>query len=93
MQQIAATLKDVTRSTDILGRFAPEQFILCLPDIEEQTAKSFFERIREALENTDLGEDANQSISVRSAISIYIATAAFDDLDEILDDMTRSFEL
>ncbi|MDM7861595.1 GGDEF domain-containing protein [Alteromonas sp. ASW11-36] len=93
LEQIANTLRDVTRGTDVVGRFAPEQFILCLPDIEEQTAKSFFERIREALENTDLGEDANQSISVRSAISIYIATSAFDDLDEILDDMTRSFDI
>ena len=93
LEQIAGTLRDVTRGTDVLGRFAPEQFILCLPDIEEQTAKSFFERIRKALEETDLGEDANPSISVRSAMSIYIATATFDDLDEILDDMTRSFEL
>ena len=93
MQQIAQTLKDITRDSDILGRFAPEQFILCLPDIEEETAKTFFERIRQALENTQLSEATEKSISVRSSMSIYIASERFDDITDVLDDMVRSLSL
>lgn len=93
LQQIAQTLTDITRDSDILGRFAPEQFILCLPDIEEETAKSFFERIRQALENTQLSEAAEKDISVRSSMSIYIASERFDDITDVLDDMVRSLSL
>lgn len=93
LQQIAKTLKDVTRTTDILGRFAPEQFILCLPNIEEETAKSFFERINFALENTSLGDETNEDISVRSSMSIYISSTKFGDLSDILDDMLRSLSI
>lgn len=93
LQQIAETLKDITRSSDILGRFAPEQFILCLPDIEEETAKKFFERIRQALEDTALSDDSNQHISVRSSMSIYISSGKFKGLDDVLDDMLRSISL
>lgn len=93
IQQIALTFKNITRETDILGRFAPEQFILCLPDIEEESAKAFFERILDALENTHLGEQHGQKISVRSSMSIYLANAALADIDEVLDDMMLSLSL
>ena len=53
LQQIAMTFKNITRESDILGRIAPEQFLLCLPDIEEETAKSFFQRIQFALQNIE----------------------------------------
>ncbi|MDC0603183.1 GGDEF domain-containing protein, partial [Aliiglaciecola sp.] len=93
LQQIAKTLSQITRQRDILGRFAPEQFIVCLIDIEEDSAKSFFERIRYALENTAIGEQQSRQVSVRSSMSIYIASDTFDDLDEILDDMQFSLGL
>ncbi|GAC14281.1 GGDEF domain-containing protein [Aliiglaciecola lipolytica] len=90
LQQISSTLSQVTRDRDILGRFAPEQFIVCLTDIEEDSAKSFFERMRFALENTILGKQQGQQVSIRSSMSIYIASGTFDDLDEVLDDMQLS---
>ena len=93
LQQIAHTLKDITRTTDILGRFAPEQFILCLPDIEEETAKKFFERIRQALEDTSLSGDTNRNISVRSSMSIFISGEKFGDINDVLDDMLRSLSI
>lgn len=93
LQQIAKTLSQVTRQRDILGRFAPEQFVVCLIDIEEDSAKSFFERIRYALENTTIGDQQAQPVSVRSSMSIYIANDTFVDLDEILDDMQLSLGL
>lgn len=93
LNQIASTLSQVTRDRDIVGRFAPEQFIVCLTDIEEDSAKSFFERMQFALENTILGDEENQNVSIRSSMSIYVSTGTFDDLDDILDDMQLSLNL
>jgi len=88
--EIAQIFKQVTRDSDILGRLAPEQFILCLTDIEEEIAKSFFDRVHQALENTALGMQKNQQIIVRSSMSIFISHERFDDLNDILDQMLLS---
>ena len=93
IRQIALTFKNITRDSDILGRFAPEQFILCLPDIEEESAKAFFERIRFALENTNLGNQEDSKINISSSMSIYLANGPLIDLDDVLDDMMLSFSL
>lgn len=93
LNQIASSLKQVTRERDILGRFAPEQFIVCLIDIEEDSAKSFFERIRYALENTMLSDREARKVSVRSSMSIYITNDTFDDMDDILEDMQMSLDI
>jgi diguanylate cyclase (GGDEF)-like protein len=93
IQKIAQTFKNITRGSDILGRFAPEQFILCLPDIEEESAKALFERIRLAIENTNLGEQKGIKTDVRSNMSIYLTNSTLDDLDEVLDDMMLSLSM
>jgi diguanylate cyclase (GGDEF)-like protein len=93
IRQIASTFKNSTRESDILGRFAPEQFIVCLPDIEEESAKAFFERIRFALVNTNLGKQNDTKISISSSMSIYLANGPLIDLDEVLDDMMLSLSL
>lgn len=90
LQQIAKTLTQVTRERDILGRFSPEQFIVCLTDIEEDSAKSFFERIRYALENTILGKQGSEKVSIRSSMSIYVTNETFDDLNDVINDMQMS---
>ncbi|WJG10953.1 GGDEF domain-containing protein [Aliiglaciecola sp. LCG003] len=90
LQQIAHAFSQVTRDRDILGRFAPEQFIVCLTDIEEDSAKSFFERMRYALENTMLGDHQGDKVSIQSSMSVYVTGHKFDDLDEVLDDMQLS---
>lgn len=93
IRKIALTFKNITRGSDILGRFAPEQFILCLPDIKEESAKAFFERMRFALEHTNLGEQHDLQINIRSSMSIYLANGALNDLDEVLDDMMLSISI
>lgn len=93
LQKIANTLTKVTRDNDILGRFAPEQFILCLTDIEEASAKSFFERVQIALESTFFDGNHSVNISIRSSMSIYITNEKFTDLNTILDEMLLSLSL
>lgn len=90
LQRVATTLKKVTREQDILGRLASEQFLVCLTNIEEQTAKTFFERIRQALENTILSAESGDRVNLHSSMSIYVSTDTFNDLEEVLADMQNA---
>jgi len=91
--QIANTLKKITRSSDLLGRFGPEQFILCLVDIEEDAAQAFFERAKEALTNTFADQNSQYAINVDSSMSIFYSTETFTDIDEILKNMLLSLSM
>ncbi|WP_376921383.1 GGDEF domain-containing protein [Agaribacter flavus] len=93
LKEVASTLSTVTREHDILGRLAPEQFILCLTNIEEATAKSFLERVRKALERTFLGGQHGVDANLNSSMSIFIATEKLDDVQTILEDMLVSFTI
>lgn len=89
LQSVSAMLKKVTRDQDILGRLASEQFVVCMTNIEEGTAKSFFERISKALQNMILSAESGDKINLQSSMSIYVTTEDFDDLDDVLNDMQR----
>jgi diguanylate cyclase (GGDEF)-like protein len=93
LQQIANTLKKITRNSDLLGRFGPKQFIVCLVDIEEDAAQAFFERSKEALSNTFADQSSHHAISVDSSMSIFYCTEPFDDIDEILKNMLLSLSM
>lgn len=91
--QISNTLKKITRSSDLLGRFGPEQFILCLVDIEQDASQAFFERAKEALANTFDDQNSQHPISVDSSMSIFYSTETFNDIDEILKNMLLSLSM
>ena len=93
LREISDTLRNVTRESDILGRFGPEQFILCLPNIEESSATSFFERVQNELDGTSVGNPNDESINVRTSMSIFIATEKFSDLSSVIDEMVLSFSV
>lgn len=93
LKQIANSFKKITRSSDILGRLGPEQFILCLSDIEEEAAQAFFERTKEALCNAFADSSQHKSLSVDSSLSIYYSTETFDDINEILKNMLLSLRM
>ncbi len=93
LKRIANTFKNITRKSDILGRFGPEQFIVCLTDIEEDAAQAFFDRAKVALSNSFADTNNHQSISVDSSMSIYYSTEPFSDLDEILKNMLLSLSM
>ncbi|BFT32349.1 hypothetical protein D210916BOD24_35250 [Alteromonas sp. D210916BOD_24] len=93
LRQIAQTLQNATRGNDILGRFGTEQFILCLHNIEERSARTFFERVQNALDNTFEGNPNFGHLSVKSSMSIFIAHEKLSDLNEILDEMVMSIDM
>lgn len=93
IKQIANTFKNITRKSDILGRFGPEQFILCLTNIEEDAAQAFFERVKVALGNTFAELHNADSLSVDSSMSIYYCGEDFADINSILEHMLLSLQM
>ncbi|MDT0594614.1 diguanylate cyclase domain-containing protein [Glaciecola petra] len=93
LKQITKTMINVTRDSDIVGIIGSSQFVLCLTDIEEDSAESFFERVKEALGKTFKNESSNKTISVDSSMSVYYETESFTDVDEILENLMLSLSL
>jgi len=93
LRQIAQTLQNVTRGNDILGRFGTEQFILCLHNIEERSARQFFDRVQNALDNTFENNVNNDHIVVESQMSVFIANEKITGLNDILDDIAMSIDM
>ncbi|MDU0355475.1 GGDEF domain-containing protein [Paraglaciecola aquimarina] len=87
LKSVAKCLTKVTRDQDIVGRIGADQFIVCLKNIEEQTANDLFERILDALTNVVFNDVTGSSINVRSSMSIYSSDGDFADLDEVLADI------
>ena len=93
LRKIAQTLQNATRGNDILGRFGTDQFILCLHNIEERSARTFFERVRTALDNTFDDSAETSDINVESKMSIFVAHEKVSGLNDILDEMVMSIDI
>lgn len=89
LAQVSHTLTQNTRDSDIVGKYASEQFILCLNDINEQNAKAFFQRLRCALEGIFKAQGEVENTPICSNMSVYMATEKLNDLNRILAEMTQ----
>ncbi|MEQ0561923.1 GGDEF domain-containing protein [Amycolatopsis sp. NEAU-NG30] len=49
LRTVAQTLREVTRPSDLTGRFGGEEFLILLPDIDEEATWEAAERIRTAI--------------------------------------------
>ena len=49
LRQFSKVLRDSTRSTDLVGRWGGEEFVVVLADDQAHTVQSLFERIQESL--------------------------------------------
>ncbi|MBT0585414.1 GGDEF domain-containing protein [Alteromonas oceanisediminis] len=90
LRKIAAALQSVTRDSDILGRYGPEQFIIFLPNIEEQGSKAFLDRVQAILSASFIDDDGTGAVNVHSSISVFVSTDKLNNLDEIVQDMQIS---
>jgi diguanylate cyclase (GGDEF)-like protein len=54
LRGIAAALRAEARATDVVGRFGGEEFVLVLPDTDEDGARELAERVRRRVEHTPM---------------------------------------
>jgi len=74
LKQITEILKRRARKEDVLTRYGDEEFILVLPNTNEENAKIFAERIRKDIEEMEFipeGEDEKHPITISGGIASY----------------------
>ncbi|MGU3389794.1 diguanylate cyclase [Sphingomonas sp. M1A8_2b] len=92
LKRIAASAAEGLRSTDLIGRYGGEEFVIVLPDTDADTALQVAERVRTKVEQSrharqpmvtvslgiasTRGEDSGQAILKRADIALYEAKRA-----------------
>ena len=66
---------------------------MCLHNIEERSARQFFDRVQSALDSTFESETTTDSIEVESHMSVFIANEKITGLNDILDDIAMSLDI
>lgn len=69
IQKVAEVIKSMLRKTDMAGRFGGEEFVITMPDTDQNQAYSVAERIRKKVESEQIFEDAKITISIGVAES------------------------
>jgi diguanylate cyclase (GGDEF)-like protein/PAS domain S-box-containing protein len=82
LNHIVLKLKECLRPYDIIGRFGGDEFILCLPNIDLQSAKIIGERLRtHIIENPY--QIANENIPLTISAGIKVVTIKSDDRNDV----------
>jgi len=92
LKSVAKSLKQATRERDIVGRIGADQFMVCLKNIEDATAKAFFQRIKSVLEASEFSSGIGEKTNVDSSMGMYMSPDDFHDLDEVLLEIRDSLK-
>lgn len=84
LRKVAKIIKQNIREIDIGGRYGGEEFCVILPDTDSQGAQFAAERIRKAVEETEIrAYDATVQVTVSAGVSTYPKDGA--SISEIVD--------
>ena len=83
LRKIAATLKRVCRTSDVVGRYGGEEFIIYTPDCRTEGAGQLAERIRSEIAALEIVHPSSP-ISTRVTASLGVATDQVESLDEVV---------
>lgn len=86
LQNLAVVLKNNVRAKDSVGRYGGEEFAIILPDISSVEAAGIAERIRQAVEKTELARTASGK---GLYITISAGVASYPDDALSVDDLVR----
>ena len=92
LQQLAETLDDMTRGTDVLGRAGGGEFLLLLPDADREAAGIAARRVRDEVSKTEVKV---RKIKLQLAVHIGYASCPEDEQNtsDIIDHADRQLEM
>ncbi|MBP5856044.1 diguanylate cyclase [Marivibrio halodurans] len=76
LRAVAGRFVSRLRPTDTIYRYGGEEFLVCLPNAGEETARDVLERLRRALEERPIGLDKGGAIEVRASFGLAVADRA-----------------
>jgi two-component system, cell cycle response regulator len=84
LQELATRLREHTRSIDLCCRTGGEEFIVALPNTEQQTAEKIAERLRRAIASKSFQIGAPQAVPITISIGISTLNGVDDTLERLL---------
>jgi diguanylate cyclase (GGDEF)-like protein len=72
LKQVSALLDERLRQTDVLARFGGEEFVILLPDTEQEDASQIAEQIRERIEQTGFTLSNGKALKVTLSIGLAV---------------------
>ena len=81
--KIARILQEKTRTTDIVGRWGGEEFLIIAPNIGLKQAEILSEKLRKAVENENFGKVDRRTVSI--GVSAFEEDMTIDDTIESAD--------
>lgn len=70
LQVLSSTYRNALRDDDIFARFGGEEFVMALPNTDEETARQVAERLREQIMNQSIEIDGHSlTVTVSSGVS------------------------
>ncbi len=78
LRQFAKVIRDSARSTDIIGRWGGEEFVIVLPDDSVDMALKLFERIQVSLEAAGIA-GAGPTMKTSGGIAVGLSHETFND--------------
>ena len=82
LQVIAATLRQVTRADDVVGRIGGEEFALAMPGFDPEGARAACERLRDAVARTPI--KLENGVTLLVTVSVGLASTAGGLPSEVL---------
>jgi diguanylate cyclase (GGDEF)-like protein len=70
---LAKALQPLSRSTDLVGRYGGEEFVVILPGVSETDAKAFGQRICDHVRSSSI--DVSADASIRITVSVGVASS------------------
>lgn len=70
LRDMATTIKDAMRLTDIVGRIGGEEFAILMPNTDVRSARAFCDRLRAVAANNDIQLKADKAIRVTVSCGI-----------------------
>lgn len=83
--KLAQTLKVQSRSNDLLARFGGEEFVMLLPETDQEQALVCAERIRTAVEKQIIAISPEQQLSLAVSIGAAVINAEHESIEAALN--------
>ena len=70
LREVATLLQSAARTVDIVARFGGEEFVIALPETNEEGAIAFAERLRERIEAQQFGRGGRAGLRLTTSIGV-----------------------